>query len=260
MSQQPEHPHLYDISKDQAAAILAQLGQPRYRVDQLWDGLYTQHQEVADISNLPAGLRSELADRFTPAFEITADQTGDNGLTRKWLFSSTDDGAQAETVLMRYQKRATVCVSSQAGCAMACSFCATGQAGFERHLRAGEIVEQVVIAARHSAQRVSNVVFMGMGEPLANVDAVAEALGRLHQDLGIGARHLTVSTIGVVPGILALTDVDLPVTLAVSVHAGDDELRKGWYRSNADTHSATSSKPQRSSALDGDVESPMSTR
>ena len=127
---------------------------------------------------------------------------------------------------MRYSARATVCVSSQAGCAMGCTFCATGQAGFERHLSAGEIVEQVLRAQHASPQRVSNVVFMGMGEPLANPDAVLDACTRLHDDVGISARHLTVSTVGVVPGIERLTEFELPVTLAVSLHAPDDALRE----------------------------------
>jgi 23S rRNA (adenine2503-C2)-methyltransferase len=137
----------------------------------------------------------------------------------------TNDGAQVETVLMEYRDRATVCVSSQAGCAMGCTFCATGQAGFERHLHVGEIVEQVMRAAHATSQRVSNVVFMGMGEPLANVDTVCRAIERLHSDAGFSARHITVSTVGVVPGIHALAEQPLPVTLAVSIHAPDDELR-----------------------------------
>src|SRR5262249_15542317 len=130
-------------------------------------------------------------------------QTSTDGLTTKWLWRA-HDGAQIETVLMVSPERATVCVSSQAGCAMGCTFCATGQAGFERHLDAGEIVEQVVRAKHATTTRVSNVVFMGMGEPLANVDPVCAALDRLHADLGLSARHLTVSTVGVVPGMLRL--------------------------------------------------------
>src|SRR4029079_11128920 len=116
-------------------------------------------------------------------------QTARDNLTSKWL-SRAEGGAQIETVLMRYRTRATVCVSSQAGCAMGCTFCATGQAGFERHLTAGEITEQVLRAQHASPQRVSNVVFMGMGEPLANPDAVLDACTRLHDDVGISARHL----------------------------------------------------------------------
>ena len=135
-----------------------------------------------------------------------------------------------ETVLMHYDRRSTVCVSTQAGCAMGCGFCATGQAGFERHLSVGEIVEQVA-RARQRAQaadpprRVSNVVFMGMGEPLANYDRTWAAIERIHDDMGISARHLTVSTVGLVPGIRRLADEALPVNLAVSLHAANDELR-----------------------------------
>jgi 23S rRNA (adenine2503-C2)-methyltransferase len=151
----------------------------------------------------------------------------DQGDTIKWLWGLAD-GRQVETVLMIYRERVTVCVSSQAGCAMGCGFCATGQAGFERHLSTGEIVEQVVRAVRRSRQlgrRLSNVVFMGMGEPLANYDRTWAAVRRLHDDMGLGARHLTVSTVGIVPGIRRLATEDLPVNLAVSLHAANDALR-----------------------------------
>jgi 23S rRNA (adenine2503-C2)-methyltransferase len=131
-----------------------------------------------------------------------------------------------ETVLLHYPERSTVCVSTQAGCAMACGFCATGQAGFARHLTTGEIVEQVVRARREARpRRLSNVVFMGMGEPLANYDATLAAVERIHDALGIGARHLTISTVGIVPGIRRLAEEALPVSLAVSLHAADDTLR-----------------------------------
>ena len=129
---------------------------------------------------------------------------------------------------MLYSDRATVCVSSQAGCAMGCGFCATGQAGFTRHLTVGEIVEQVVRAAQRAQQlerRVSNIVFMGMGEPMANLDAVWAATERFHADLGLSARHITISTVGVIPGIRSLKDRALPVNLAVSLHAANDTLR-----------------------------------
>ena len=152
----------------------------------------------------------------------------DAGDTVKWLWPLAD-GAQVETVLMHYRRpgRPSAC-SSQAGCAMACGFCATGQAGFDRHLTAGEIVEQVVRAARRARdreRRLSNVVFMGMGEPFANYDRTWAAVERIHDDLGLSARHLTLSTVGVVPGIRRLADEDLPVNLAVSLHAANDELR-----------------------------------
>jgi 23S rRNA (adenine2503-C2)-methyltransferase len=151
----------------------------------------------------------------------------DGDETVKWLWT-LGDGAQVETVLMHYADRSTVCISSQAGCAMACQFCATGQAGFERHLSKGEIVEQVIRARSRAAtagRRLSNVVFMGMGEPLANYAPVWAAVRTLHDDLGLSARHLTISTVGVVPGIRRLTAEDLPVNLAVSLHAANDELR-----------------------------------
>jgi 23S rRNA (adenine2503-C2)-methyltransferase len=160
-----------------------------------------------------------------PALHLVTEAVSDGGRTVKWLWALSD-GARVETVLMRYADRATVCVSSQAGCAMGCTFCATGQAGFSRHLTSGEIVEQVVAARRAAApDRVTNVVFMGMGEPLANYDRVWAAVVRLHDDLGLSARHLTLSTVGVVPGIRRLAQESLPVNLAVSLHAAHDDLR-----------------------------------
>jgi 23S rRNA (adenine2503-C2)-methyltransferase len=213
----------YDLDRAGLAALLD--GQPRYRVDQVWDGLYAQGREPEDITNLPASLRAELAEALPTALTEVARRVGDDGDTVKWAWS-VDGGHLVETVLMRYPKRATVCISTQAGCAMACDFCATGQAGFARHLTTGEIVEQVVRARRASGERrVSNVVFMGMGEPLANYDATWGAVERLHDDLGLGARSLTISTVGVVPGIRRLAQEDLPVNLAVSLHAANDELR-----------------------------------
>ncbi len=200
-------------------------GEPGYRLEQLWDGLYRQGRPLEEITGLPGPLRSRLAAALPTALEAAAEQRTDDGATTKWLWRLRD-GAAVETVLMHYDDRTTVCVSTQAGCAMACGFCATGQAGFERQLGVGEIVEQVV-RARWAAgdRRVSNVVFMGMGEPLANFDATWGAVERLHEDVGIGARHLTVSTVGIVPGIRRLTEAGLPVGLAVSLHAADDELR-----------------------------------
>ena len=176
------------------------------------------------VSNVGRARREQLAEQFPLALSEQRRLEGDDGTTVKWLWAAAD-GRQIETVLMRYPDRATVCVSSQAGCAMACSFCATGQAGFERHLDAGEIVEQVLRAQHATEQRVANVVFMGMGEPLANLDAVWTATERLHGDVGLSARHITISTVGLVPGMRQLADLPLPVTLAVSLHAPDDELR-----------------------------------
>jgi 23S rRNA (adenine2503-C2)-methyltransferase len=146
----------------------------------------------------------------------------------KFLWHLVNGNHPIETVLMYYEDRATVCVSTQAGCAMACGFCATGQAGFTRHLTAGEIIEQVVRCAREAKQhdrRIDNIVFMGMGEPLANVAPVWAAVERIHGDIGISARHITVSTVGIIPGIRTLTEWPLPVNLAVSLHAARNDLR-----------------------------------
>jgi len=153
------------------------------------------------------------------------DSLADRGETVKQLWS-LPDGNLVESVLMHYRDRTTVCVSSQAGCAMGCSFCATGQIGFDRHLTTGEIVEQVVRAAQAAGdRRVDNVVFMGMGEPLANFDQVWPAVERINGDIGIGARHITMSTVGVVPGILRMAEQKLPVSLAVSLHAANNAAR-----------------------------------
>ncbi len=228
----------YAASRGEVEALFEQWGEPRYRADQLWQGLYEQRRPLHEITNLPAALRDRLDEMLPLALDARTEQSGDGGATRKWLFEA-GDGAQVETVLMRYPDRATVCVSSQAGCAMGCTFCATGQAGFERHLDVGEIVEQVA-RAQHvlqpwddasetddalGARRVGNVVFMGMGEPLANERAVREAVERLHDDFAIGARHITVSTVGVAPAMRRMAEWPLPVTLAVSLHAPDDRLR-----------------------------------
>ncbi len=179
---------------------------------------------LADATTLPRALRDRLETALPVALDVRTEQTSTDGMTTKWLFA-TRDGAQVETVLMRSPTRATVCVSSQAGCAMACTFCATGQEGFERHLDEGEIVEQVLRASHSSPQPVTNVVFMGMGEPLANFDPVWAAVHRLRDDVGISARRITISTVGVVPGIQRLAQEDLPVTLAVSLHAATDTVR-----------------------------------
>ena len=169
---------------------------------------------------------------MTPLRTLEADR----GTTRKTLWKLFD-GALVESVLMRYPDRATICVSSQAGCGMACPFCATGQGGLQRNMSTAEIVEQVVAGARSMARgevpggpgRVSNVVFMGMGEPLANYKAVIGSVRRLvdptPDGLGMSARGITVSTVGLVPRIRQLTDEGIPVTLALSLHAPDDELR-----------------------------------
>ncbi len=215
----------YAATAAEIESVLAGWGEPAFRARQVWDALYTQRRPLDSATNVSKALRERLQDALPLALEEEIRSDAHDGLTTKWLWRAKEDGAQIETVLMRNPTRATVCVSSQAGCAMACTFCATGQAGFERHLDVGEIVEQVARAAHESPQRVSNVVFMGMGEPLANYDATWQAVERLHADFGISARHITVSTVGVVPGIRRLAAERLPVTLAVSLHAADDALR-----------------------------------
>ena len=256
MSRPPAAPTRYGVGRAELEALLAD--QPRYRLDQVWSGLYEQLAAPEDLTVLPKALRARLEAALPAALAVEVEQVSDGGDTVKWLWSLVD-GARVETVLMHYGgpagrgprtgspeaggtassgrlarglgsegSRSTVCVSTQAGCAMACGFCATGQAGFERHLTTGEIVEQVVRAARRArddGRRLSNVVYMGMGEPLANYDPTWASVERLHADLGLSARHLTVSTVGVVPGIRRLATEALPVNLAVSLHAADDELR-----------------------------------
>ncbi len=215
--------HRYQVDAASLARLL--VDEPRYRVGQVWDGLYRRLLAPEEMTDLPLPLRRRLGVELPPALVAVTKQESDGAETHKWLWR-LHDGAQVETVLMHYRDRSTVCVSSQAGCAMACSFCATGQGGFERNLDVGEIVEQVVVAARTARpRRLSNVVFMGMGEPLANYDRMWAAVRRLHHDLGLSARHLTVSTIGVVPGIDRLAGEDLPVNLAVSLHAANDADR-----------------------------------
>ena len=217
---------LYDADREALAELMA--GEPKFRVDQLWRALHVDFAPLSEISTLPAALRSRLADELPESLEWKAEQTDATGDTVKFLWNLRNGGHPIETVLMLYPDRATVCVSTQAGCAMACGFCATGQAGFNRHLSSGEIVEQVVKAARRArgmGRRVSNIVFMGMGEPLANEVAVHSAVRRIHDDIGISARHLTISTVGIIPGIRQLAAWSLPVNLAVSLHAARNELR-----------------------------------
>jgi 23S rRNA (adenine2503-C2)-methyltransferase len=222
-------PGPYDATRERLADLMAD--QPAYRVEQVWRGLHVTTRRPGEMTDLPAPLRDRLQAALPPALTPVAESIADDGQTVKWLFA-LHDGARIETVLMHYRDRTTVCVSSQAGCAMNCSFCATGQSGFTRQLTSGEIVEQVVAAIRQARvhpegeRRVSNVVFMGMGEPLANYDRLWSAITRLHDDIGISARHLTVSTVGVVPGIRRLATEELPVNLAVSLHAANDRLRE----------------------------------
>jgi 23S rRNA (adenine2503-C2)-methyltransferase len=219
----------YELSRSQLGALLG--NEPQWRVGQVWDGLYRRVMDPSEMTELPRRLRCQLADEpaLAPALQLERESAADRGWTRKWLWRLAD-GNQIETVLMHYRDRSTVCVSTQAGCAMGCGFCATGQAGFRRNLRIGEIVEQVALAMRSCRQlapprRLSNVVFMGMGEPLANYRQLGGAIERIQSELGISTRHLTISTVGLVPGIRRLAEDRLRVGLAVSLHAANDPLR-----------------------------------
>ena len=230
--------HLADLDPSARRAAAAELGGEPFRGDQLARHYFARLTDDPDeMTDLPAASRAALAAALLPRLlAAEREQSCDRGMTRKTLWR-TFDGAYVESVLMRYPGRVTMCVSSQAGCGMACPFCATGQAGLTRNLSAAEIVAQVVAGARALARgevpggpgRVSNVVFMGMGEPLANYPQVMTALRRLTDPvpdgLGISQRSVTVSTVGLVPAIRRLTAERLPVTLAVSLHAPDDGLR-----------------------------------
>jgi 23S rRNA (adenine2503-C2)-methyltransferase len=230
--------HLADLGLDERREAVASLGERPFRADQLSRQYFTRlADDPATMTDLPEATREQLTSALLPRL-LTAEKelVCDDGMTRKTLWRGFDQ-AYVESVLMRYPGRVTMCVSSQAGCGMACPFCATGQAGLTRNLSTAEIVEQVVAGARALARdeipggpgRVSNVVFMGMGEPLANYRSVVGAVRRLTEPapagLGISARGVTVSTVGLVPAIGRLAAEGLPVTLAVSLHAPDDEAR-----------------------------------
>ena len=223
-------PGFYGLSRASLGDRLEGLGVPRYRADQIYAWVYQKHHRgAAAMTNLPAGLRErfdDLCDLRLPRVESTH-ATRDQ-LTHKFVLG-LDDGARVECVSMRTARRLTFCISSQVGCALKCSFCATGLMGLKRNLRAEEIVAQVVAMGDFHGWRDDrfNLVFMGMGEPLANYRAVLEAIRILHDPHGIhlGARRVTVSTSGLVPQIRALAEEELPLGLAVSLHATTDELR-----------------------------------
>jgi len=222
---------LLNLSKEELRALLVEWGEPGYRADQIWGWLYRRFAiGPEEMTDLPKSLRARLAEttRLNPLTPLTTLDSSD-GQTRKTLFA-LPDGPQIEAVLMRYEKRRTLCISTQAGCAMGCPFCATGQGGFARNLSAGEIVAQVLFYARSLAaegQRVTNIVFMGMGEPLANYAATWTAIRRLNDPtgFGLGARAMTLSTVGLVPAIRRMSHEPEQVGLAVSLHAPSDELR-----------------------------------
>jgi 23S rRNA (adenine2503-C2)-methyltransferase len=241
---------LYDLDAGQLEALVAEAGEPPYRARQLTHWLDTRRQpDPRAMTNLPGALRARLSERFAGAgLTLDRHQAGDDGWTHKLLFR-LPGGDAVESVLMYYppagsspdddweggpRGRATVCISTQAGCAMGCTFCATGQLGFTRHLSVGEVVEQVArVSTMLPALRpgpgapdhLTNVVFMGMGEPFANQEATWGSAYRLHQGFGLSARAITISTVGLVPGIRRAAAEPLRVNLAVSIHAASDDVR-----------------------------------
>jgi 23S rRNA (adenine2503-C2)-methyltransferase len=230
--------HLADLDPAGRRRAVADLGEREYRAGQLSAHYFGRLvRDPAAMTDLPAASRARLAGALMPTLLTPVRELAcDGGATRKTLWR-LHDGALVESVLMGYPDRVTVCVSSQAGCGMACPFCATGQAGLTRNLSTAEIVDQVVWFAGETARgglpgcpdRLSRVVFMGMGEPLANYTRVRDAVRRLTDPaphgLGLSQRHITVSTVGLVPAMRRLSEEDLSVTLALSLHAPDDELR-----------------------------------
>ncbi|KUI42520.1 23S rRNA (adenine(2503)-C2)-methyltransferase [Mycobacterium sp. IS-1590] len=235
--------HFADLDEDGRAAAVTELGLPAFRAKQLANQYYGRL--IADprrMTDLPAGVRDQVADALFPTLlDAVREIETDAGETRKMLWRAVD-GTTFESVLMRYPQRNTVCISSQAGCGMACPFCATGQGGLKRNLSTAEILEQVRAAAVELRDRdgdgivpaardgrLSNIVFMGMGEPLANYNRVLAAVRRITapapNGFGISARSVTVSTVGLAPAIRKLADERLGVTLALSLHTPDDELR-----------------------------------
>lgn len=224
-------PLIYDLDLPELSAILKEWGEPKFRAKQIWQGLYQSLWSASDkFSNLPKILRQKLGEEFSFSHltPITTLNSID-GETQKTLFH-LPDGRPIETVLMHYERRRTLCISTQSGCAMGCIFCATGQMGYLRNLSSGEIVEQVLYFARRLADdgdRVTNIVVMGMGEPFHNYDATLVAIDKLNHPEGmqLGARRFTISTVGLIPAIERFAKEKRQINLAISLHAADDNLR-----------------------------------
>lgn len=222
---------IFNLDYTELNRVCENWGEPAYRARQIWDGLYKQYyDEPALFSNLPKSLRLKLGDtyKFTNLKPETT-LLSDDRKTEKTLFRLNDARA-IEAVLMKYSNRRTVCISSQSGCVMGCVFCATGQMGFYRNLSSGEIIEQILYYQRKLSsigETITNIVIMGMGEPLHNYDATLGAIDRMNDKDGsnFGARRFTISTVGLVPGIHRFTNEQRQVNLAVSLHAINDDLR-----------------------------------
>ncbi|NDJ54189.1 MAG: 23S rRNA (adenine(2503)-C(2))-methyltransferase RlmN [Chloroflexi bacterium] len=224
--------NLLDLDQAGLREQIVVWGYPGYRAEQIWRWLYTQKvTRFEEMANLPPDLRDDLTNQAViGGLETVREILSADGETTKYLFQ-LPDGQTIETVLMEYDgQRRTACISTQAGCAMGCVFCATGQMGFARHLSSGEIVEQALYVARQleaQGERLSNVVLMGMGEPFHNYEASLAAIRRIidPEGLGIGQRHVTISTVGMVPAIRRFAAEGLQVRLAISLHAATDEER-----------------------------------
>ncbi|NLB70848.1 MAG: 23S rRNA (adenine(2503)-C(2))-methyltransferase RlmN [Chloroflexi bacterium] len=222
---------ILDLSPAELSQNLQELGQPKFRLQQVIEGLYKHHYESFDrFPNLPKKLTETLNDSFTlDSVSLVTSIRSRDRKTEKYLFTLHDQH-KIETVLMKYDKRNTVCISSQVGCPLGCVFCSTGQMGFSRNLSSGEILGQVLYIMRlleNSSEKLTNVVYMGMGEPLLNYASVMESIDRLTDPalFNFGARRITISTVGIVPKIREFTSLNSQVNLAVSLHAPTDELR-----------------------------------
>jgi len=232
--------NLYDLSLDELTDFVVELGEKPFRAKQLWNWLYQQRVDNFDaMTSLSKSFIATLKEKSTlGTLELVTEQNSNDG-TQKRLYR-LHDGQLIESVLMPYEDdRRTACISSQAGCAMGCVFCATGQMGYSRNLTSGEIFEQAMRFAREleaKGDRLSNVVLMGMGEPFHNYDATLTAVRRLMNDLGIGARHITISTVGLVPQIRRFADEGLQVKLAISLHKADNEERSALMPVNKRWH------------------------
>ncbi len=220
-----------DLSLEEWQKYLVSLNEPGYRAAQVWEGLHKHLYHHGDsFSILSSALRQQLEQTYSfNSLRIEREIKSKDNMTHKVSFALEDNNI-IETVLMRYDRRNTICVSTQAGCAIGCVFCATGQMGYKRNLSVGEIVEQVYYFARRlqeSEQRVTNIVFMGMGEPFHNFPAVMDAIKTLNHPAGfnLGQRRITISTVGIVPGIRKFAAENSQVNLAISLHAANDELR-----------------------------------
>lgn len=224
--------NIKDLSLDQLKELIDEIGQPKYRADQVYEWLHTHNvSSYEEMTNVPKALRIALSEKYPMKAPILKEMRNSKDGSVKFLVEFPD-GAIAETVAIvdaadGANDRVTICVSSQAGCAMECIFCATGRQGFNRNLEADEIVAQVILAGKALNTRVSNVVFMGQGEPFLNYDNVISALERLNKDkgLGIGARHITVSTAGIIDGIYDFSEEPEQFRLAISLHSADQATR-----------------------------------